>query len=70
MYPKQHIQKCVHHETFHMSSRNYFKLRNGLPDPKGLLSTHLLSQAIALANKEVEKANIEKGLNKMRGQYR
>ena len=35
--------------------RRYFKQRDGLPDPKGFLSACLPSQAIALANKEVEK---------------
>ena len=40
-----------------MSIRSYyFKLnRDGLPDPRGSLSSCLPSQAIALANKEVEK---------------
>jgi len=43
-----------------MSIRSYFKPNVGLPDPKGLLSFCLLSQAIALANKEVEKVTSEK----------
>ena len=38
-----------------MSIRSYFQPENGLPDPKGSLSCSLPSQAIALANKEVEK---------------
>ena len=39
-----------------MSIRSFFKPKDGLPDPNGALSTSLPSQAIALANKEVEKA--------------
>ena len=38
-----------------MSIRNYFRPSNGLPEPNGSLSLHIPSQAIALANKEVEK---------------
>ena len=38
-----------------MSILNYFKPRDGLPDPKGSLSSCLSSQAIAAINKEVEK---------------
>ena len=38
-----------------MSIGSYFQPENGIPDPKGSLSCSLLSQAIALANKEVEK---------------
>ena len=41
--------------------------KDGLPDPKGSLSTCLSSQAIALANKEVEKVTSEKGFGKQRG---
>ena len=53
-----------------MSILSFFKPKDGLPDPKGLLlSTCLPSQAIALANKEVEKATSEKGIGKKRGQY-
>ena len=51
-----------------MSIRDYFKPKDGLPDPKGSLSRTLPSQAIALANKEVEKAIDEKGGTKKRGQ--
>ena len=51
-----------------MSIRSFFKQKDGLPDPKGSLSS-LSSKAIALANKEVEKAiTSEKG--KKRGQYK
>ena len=38
-----------------MSIKSYFQPENGLPDPKGSMSCSLPSQAIALANKEVEK---------------
>ena len=38
-----------------MSTRQYFKPRDGLPDPKGPLSRAMDSRAIAQANKEVEK---------------
>ena len=51
-----------------MSIRSFFKPKDGLPDPKGSLSSSLSSKAIALANKEVERAiTSEKG--KKRGQY-
>ena len=50
-----------------MSIRSFFKQKDGLPDPKGSLSTCLSSQAIALANKEVEKVTSEKGIGKQRG---
>ena len=50
-----------------MSIRSFFKRKDGLPDPKGSLSTCLSSQAIALANKEVEKVTSEKGIGKQRG---
>ena len=49
-----------------MSIRSFFKRKDGLPDPKGSLSTCLYSQAIALANKEV-KVTSEKGIGKQRG---
>ena len=47
-----------------MSIRNYYQPENGLPHPKGSLSCSLPSQAIALANKEVEKVM---GRTKKRG---
>ena len=50
-----------------MSIRSFFKRKDGLPDPKGSLSTCLSSQAISLANKEVEKVTSEKGIGKQRG---
>ena len=50
-----------------MSIRRYFQPENGLPHPKGSLSCSLPSQAIALANKEVEKVI---GRTKKRGVQR
>ena len=52
-----------------MSIQSYFKPKGGLPDPEGSLSTCLPTQAIALANKAVEKAIMDKGLGKKRGLY-
>ena len=49
-----------------MSIRQYFKPRDGLPDPRGPLCNSLASNAIAMANKEVEKEIAKK---KKRGQY-
>ena len=37
------------------SIRDYFHVKGGLPDPRGSLTSQLPSQAIALANKEVER---------------
>ena len=51
-----------------MSLRNYFKRRDGLPDPKGSLSRQLSSEVIAQANKEVEKALSAAG-DKKHGPY-
>ena len=46
---------------------SYFKPKDGLPDGlEGSLSSILPSQAIALANKEVEKVISEKGDTKKR----
>ena len=39
----------------HVYSR-IFQIIHGLPDPIGSLNTHILSQAIVIAHKEVEKA--------------
>ena len=50
-----------------MSIHSFFKRKDGLPNPKGSLSTCLSSQAIPLANKEVEKVTSEKGIGKPRG---
>ena len=50
-----------------MLIRSCFQPENGLPYPKGLLSCSLPSQAIALANKEVEKVI---GRTKKRGVQR
>ena len=51
-----------------MSIRQYFKPRDGLPDPKGSLSTSMSSLVIASANREVEKAL--EAVSKKRGPYR
>ena len=50
-----------------MSIGSYFQPEDGIPDPKGSLSCSLPSQAIALANKEVEKVI---GRTKKRGVQR
>ena len=52
-----------------MSIRSYFKLKGSLPDPEESLSTCLPTQVIPVANKAVEKAVIDKGLDKKYGQY-
>lgn len=52
-----------------MSLRQYFKARDGLPDPKGSLSSNLSSRAIATANKEVEAALKARSKGKKRGPY-
>ena len=41
-------------DPYCMSLFHYFERRNGLPDPKGLLSSELCTAEIAQANKEVE----------------
>ena len=51
--------------TLRMSLREYFKPQDGLPDPQGPLCNSLASNAIAMANKEVEKEIAKK---KKRGQ--
>ena len=67
--PKYLQPKLLHHDLFQhrvfsfllkaspaMSSiRDYFKPIHGLPHPNRSLSSRIPSQAIALANKEVEK---------------
>ena len=45
---------------YEMLILSYFKLKDGLPDHKGSLLSILPSQAITLANKEVEKVISEK----------
>jgi exonuclease I len=52
-----------------MSLRRYLKSRNGLPDPKGVLSTSISPQAIARANREVESF-LKSQRNTSRGPYR
>ena len=51
-----------------MSILNYFKPKDGLPNPKGPLLLSIPSQAIALANREVAKATTDKG--KKHGLYK
>ena len=51
-----------------MSILNYFKPKDGLPDPKGPLSRSVSSRAIATANSEVEKV-IGGSADKRRGEY-
>jgi len=54
-----------------MSLLKYFKSKNGLPDPRGELSSVILPWQIALANKEVqaELTAAEKS-GKKRGHYK
>ena len=56
------------------SIRDYFHVKDGLPDPRGSLSSELPSQAIARANEEVEKVlrhvrETGKGVKRHRGKY-
>ena len=46
-----------------MALFRYFKLQDGLPDPRGMLSTSILSTAIAQANHEVQEATGSKKKN-------
>ena len=50
-----------------MSLLCYLKHSNGLPDPRGSLSTTISREAIAAANQEVQK---ELNATKKRGQYK
>ena len=43
-----------------MSTRTWFKPKDGLPNPKGPVSQSIPSQRIALANIEVKKATRDK----------
>jgi len=52
-----------------MSLCRYLEPRNGLPDPKGVLSTSISPQAISRANFEVESVLKSQG-NTSRGPYR
>ena len=52
-----------------MSIRSYFNLNGGLPDLEASLSTCLPMQVIALANKAVEKAIMDKSYDKERCQH-
>ena len=51
-----------------MSILKYFKQKDGLPEPRGELSTSVRPSAIARANKEVEEEMAAAG--KTRGPYR
>jgi hypothetical protein len=51
-----------------MSLLQYFKPRDGLPDPRGPLCNSVASNAIAMANREVEKEIAKR--KKKRGRYR
>ena len=53
-----------------ISIRQFFKPKNGLPDPKGSLSASLPSQAIALANKEVQNVVNGTAATKKPGPYK
>lgn len=52
-----------------MSLRQYFKAKDGLPEPNGSLSRVMTTKAIAFANKEVEKA-LNDQTPKKRGPYK
>ena len=52
-----------------MSIGSYFNPKDGLLNPEGSLSKCLPMQAIALANKVVEKAIMDKALDKKHVQY-
>ena len=53
------------------SIRDYFHVKDGLPDPQVSLSSELPSQAIARANEEVEKVLRETGkeVKRHQGKY-
>ena len=56
------------------SIRDYFHVKDGLPDSRGSLSSELPSQAIARANEEVEKVlrhvrETGKGVKGHQGKY-
>ena len=52
-----------------MSLRQYFRPREGLPDPKGPLASSVSSRAIAAANREVEAVLSAENKEKKRGSY-
>ena len=52
-----------------MSIRQYFKARDGLPDPNGSLSSTMTPKAIALVNREADKENEAAKARKSRGPY-
>ena len=51
-----------------MSLLRYLKRKDGLPDPKGSLTSEVPTQAIVRANREVEAELVEQ--KKKRGPYR
>lgn len=53
-----------------MSLLRYLKHKDGLPDPKGPLSSSVASRAIARANREVAELLSASGEKKKRGPYR
>ncbi len=55
-----------------MTLLRYLKQKDGLPDPRGPLSTSIQSRVIARANREVEAELVEisKSKEKKRGAYR
>ena len=52
-----------------MNLYSYFKPTNGLPDPRGSLSSDITPEAISLANKEVECTLKESAVSKKSGAY-
>ena len=58
-------------ELVRMSLLRYFKQRDGLPDPRGELSTAIRPSAIARANREVlQEIAATTQAGKKRGPYR
>ena len=49
---------------------HFFKVRHGLPDPNGSLSSDISSAVIALAKTEVEKLVNDCRVKKVRGPYK
>ena len=64
-----HTKTAILNALLLHDSVHYFKLKGGLSDPEGSLSTCLPTQVITLANNVVEKAVIDKGLGKKHSQY-
>ena len=49
-----------------MSLLKYFKHREGLPDPRGSISSEISMEAIAASNKEVEEVIKKKEVHMLR----